>query len=727
MPRPLPALTALVLLLLLTVSSCAKPAAFEVSNLTVTPQEVQTDQPATVSVEVANTGAAEGTYTVILTLDGVQAEQQQVTVGPRATQRATFSVTREQAGSCAVDVNGLRATLMVKEPPPVLKPAEFELANLVIEPGEVTSGGSSEISVEVTNIGEEAGDYEVVLTVDGQIVESRKLSVDAGETETVSFGLTEEPGTHAVDVNGLTATLVVDEPPKPARFTVSGLTVSPDWVATGESVTVSVDVRNTGEVRGEHQVVLKVDNQVAETKTVALAAGATTTVHFTLTAGDERTYTVTVSYTTATFVVGDRLVRFSAPIGFKPFNLVNVLMDFDSDGDLDLVAVQYYWPPAPSEVLAFRNDGHGNFTEATADVFGGTTILATQAGQWAVADFNSDGRDDLFIVDSGPDPPELQTGAQNLILIQNADGQLIDETATRLPQRMEFTHGTTAGDIDNDGDMDIYVCNHEIRGEPQVGGVYFCINDGSGFFQSSTAGLPSAVANMERAYTASLLLDVDKDGDLDLVLGHKPMSGRERDAILLNDGLGNFSFAPETSMPPRPGGPDACTVYISSADMDKDGWPDLVMSTHKWEHGPSYRSYDPALQLLLNNGDGTFRDESARVEQNWPEWELPFDYRFRLAKWPRIIDSNGDGWLDILAVGDGFCVPHILFESVGGERFEFSQNISLDYRQHYVGDFYFYPVIVIPGDVDSNGVIDFVLLYPVPDQITLEQQVLLRK
>jgi len=104
---------------------------FSISNLTLTPQEVGTDQRSAVSVDVTNTGGAEGSYTVILKLDSTEAEEQQVAIGPGDTRQATFSVTSEKAGSCAIDVNGLAATLVVKEPS---KPAEFQLANLVISP-----------------------------------------------------------------------------------------------------------------------------------------------------------------------------------------------------------------------------------------------------------------------------------------------------------------------------------------------------------------------------------------------------------------------------------------------------------------------------------------------------------------------------------------------------------------------------------------------------------------
>ena len=91
-------------------------------------------------------------------------------VGPGDTRQATFSVTREKAGSCAIDVNGLAATLVVKEPS---KPAEFQLANLVISPDEMTTGNSSQVSVDVANIGEETGNSGRLPNVWHQDVQNR--------------------------------------------------------------------------------------------------------------------------------------------------------------------------------------------------------------------------------------------------------------------------------------------------------------------------------------------------------------------------------------------------------------------------------------------------------------------------------------------------------------------------------------------------------------------------
>jgi hypothetical protein len=383
---------------------------------------------------------------------------------------------------------------------------------------------------------------------------------------------------------------------------------------------------------------------------------------------------------------------FSAPEEFFP-SFPSVLMDFDSDGDLDLVVAQSDWSIYSWEMLAFRNDGNGNFKEASENVFGGTNIEFTIPFDCAVADFNDDGLNDLFIAEAGRDQHPWP-GGQNKILIQNDDGQLIDETSSRIPQQLAFTHNVSEGDIDSDGDVDIYNCN--------LGGIgpRFYINDGSGFFTEDTTRIPAVLTNVQKNYTASLLLDIDKDGDLDLVLGGAggtiPSNSFPYDAILQNDGTGNFTFAPDTDLPPRMGGQNAGTVSISTGDFDNDGWPDLVMSTHL--------GYDYAnLQLLLNKGDGTFRDETSRIKQNWLAYgsgdsggwiEIPF-----------IVDSNNDGLPDILAMSRDQST--LLFENSINIVFTIVQDLSNDYAFEAWEEL----EVVIPGDVDGDGDVDFVLLY----------------
>lgn len=66
-------------------------------------------------------------------------------------------------------------------------PAEFELANLTVTPSEVEPGEIVTISVDVGNIGEESGTYEVKLEIDGEVEASENITLDGGENKTVSF------------------------------------------------------------------------------------------------------------------------------------------------------------------------------------------------------------------------------------------------------------------------------------------------------------------------------------------------------------------------------------------------------------------------------------------------------------------------------------------------------------------------------------------------------------
>jgi hypothetical protein len=102
----------------------------------------------------------------------------------------------------------------------VLDPAAFTLSALIISPSEVALGESVTISVEVTNTGEEAGNYTVTLKIDGMVEASEDITVNADASRKVSFTTVRDlPGGYAVDVNGLGGTFVVGEeaqsPPAP--------------------------------------------------------------------------------------------------------------------------------------------------------------------------------------------------------------------------------------------------------------------------------------------------------------------------------------------------------------------------------------------------------------------------------------------------------------------------------------------------------------------------------
>jgi hypothetical protein len=92
------------------------------------------------------------------------------------------------------------------------KPAEFEFSNLEITP-RVEEGMSVNISVDVTNVGEEMDGCTVELKVNGHVVDSVEIPpFGGGVTATQFFELTRGEGTYEVEVEGLTGNFSVFKP-----------------------------------------------------------------------------------------------------------------------------------------------------------------------------------------------------------------------------------------------------------------------------------------------------------------------------------------------------------------------------------------------------------------------------------------------------------------------------------------------------------------------------------
>ena len=97
------------------------PAVFSISNLTIQPTEVPPKQTITITVSVANTGGTEGSYTVVLKINGVKETEKSVTIAANSSQEVSFSVARADASSYNVVVDGLSGSFTVATP---AQPAE---------------------------------------------------------------------------------------------------------------------------------------------------------------------------------------------------------------------------------------------------------------------------------------------------------------------------------------------------------------------------------------------------------------------------------------------------------------------------------------------------------------------------------------------------------------------------------------------------------------------------
>jgi hypothetical protein len=326
--------------------------------------------------------------------------------------------------------------------------------------------------------------------------------------------------------------------------------------------------------------------------------------------------------------------------------------DLNGDGKEDMLVLGAFYPGGPTNYSPQRGsvlfgDGKGGFRPATAAEFPIDSFTTVHPRKVVYADFNGDGRIDFFVADHGWDANPFP-GAQNRLFLSRKDGGFDDATA-RLPQVSDYSHSATVGDIDGDGDIDIFVGN----GYDSPGHVlaYTLLNDGSGNFTQTRANIPAfagSVLDFSSAhhFPGSTLADLDGDGLPELLVTADAGSTFDnlRQSIVLWNKNGSFSEAAMTRLPAPAGLPSHIDLDVQKMDFNGDGRQDLVMVG---TNGSPY--YDGAfVQLLRNDGNGVFTDVTASgmsaadaltaVPNTGPG--APW------AMWLKTLDFNGDGVLD---------------------------------------------------------------------------------
>jgi len=134
-------------------------AEFKVSDLVISPTEVNPGQIVIISCTVKNIGAESGEYTVHLGGDFMA--EKTVTLQPGESKTVSFEVTPPVAKDYSVTVDGQTGSFRVTEMPV----ADIRVENLTIEPSEVTVGQTVTINVTATNYGNAAGTKKIICTV----------------------------------------------------------------------------------------------------------------------------------------------------------------------------------------------------------------------------------------------------------------------------------------------------------------------------------------------------------------------------------------------------------------------------------------------------------------------------------------------------------------------------------------------------------------------------------
>jgi len=191
-------------------------------------------------------------------------------------------------------------------------------------------------------------------------------------------------------------------------------------------------------------------------------------------------------------------VTAQAGVGLKAFTYSASFVDYDKDGYLDLYCANY--GPGARNVL-FRNNGNGTFSDVSVQAGVGDPSWSWM-GVWS--DVNGDNWPDLYVVNG-----RYPGGEPNRLYINNGDGTFREMAKQAGVDDGNWGLGAAFADIDNDGDFDLFVSNY-------VGPNRLFLNDGKGNFSDATAAIQPPKDGWGKGPTFG---DVDNDGDLDLYEG----------------------------------------------------------------------------------------------------------------------------------------------------------------------------------------------------------------
>jgi hypothetical protein len=259
-------------------------------------------------------------------------------------------------------------------------------------------------------------------------------------------------------------------------------------------------------------------------------------------------------------------------------------------------------------------------------------------GGGAMFDADGDGRLDILLLQgAGPN-----TGVGNRLFLQTPDGKFRDASAGSGLDFDGWNVGVAIGDVDNDGRPDVLIT--------QYGGVRLLHNEGGGKFRDITA--ESGIVNTQWGASAACF-DYDRDGRLDLVIVNYldydkswPCNGTDGarefcgprtfpgtiPRLFHNLGPGDGKVVRFADVTVQAGlvTKTAPGLGVYAADLDGDGWPDLLVTN---DGTPNH--------LWINQKDGTFKNEAmsrgiALTENGQPYANMGI----------AVGDFNGDGLSD---------------------------------------------------------------------------------
>jgi len=382
-------------------------------------------------------------------------------------------------------------------------------------------------------------------------------------------------------------------------------------------------------------------------------------------------------------------------------------IDYDNDGWQDIFLVNgMNWPGHPGRVTTsalYHNNRDGTFTDVTHKA--GLAVPMYGMGV-AVADYDNDGHDDLFVTAYG----------QNHLFHNNGNGTFTDVTKQAgLWGIDEFSTSAAWVDYDRDGHLDLLVANYvawtpqndlycSMDGKDKAyctpesykgASVRLWRNRGDGTFEDATH--KSGLYNATSKSLGIAILDANQDGWPDIAISNDT----EPNKLYINNRNGTFTEKGVVSgIGFSEDGVARAGMGIDAADYNHSGYPSLAITNFS----------NQMISLYQNQKNGLFVDIA-------PQSEVGRKSLLTLGFGCFFFDYDLDGWLDLF-IADGHLDPDIekvqqqvhyaeaphLFHNEGGGKFQdvaAAMGKSFDERRVARGAAY--------GDINNDGALDLIM------------------
>ena len=350
-----------------------------------------------------------------------------------------------------------------------------------------------------------------------------------------------------------------------------------------------------------------------------------------------------------------------------------IAADYDNDGDADILVLRGAWMNEGGKIRnsLLRNNGSSGpnanitFTDVTQKAGLAEPAYPTQAASWG--DYDNDGDLDLYVVNESQTGINLENGNNfpSQLFRNNGDGSFTDIAAEAGVTNDRFSKGVTAGDYDNDGDLDIYVSN---VGKNRLYRNDLSENSGKGLIQFTDVAEELGITSPEGYSFAPWFFDFNNDGWLDLfvtafessassvLLDYQGLPhGSTLPCLYLNKG-GHFEEVAKDSGLDHPYLP----MGANFGDLDNDGFLDIYLGTGD----PDYRNLVPNVMLRNDHGQ---RFQNVTTSGGFGHLQKGHGIAFA--------DFDHDGDQDIFHQLGGF---------LPGDRFHNALFLNPGHENHYI-------------------------------------------